>query len=88
MMKPGMHGSRINQVGKRHLVDIPQPLVNRVGNDFQDQRVVDCNKTIDRVVDDFADRGHCCCFVKGPERADGKSTIAAVNKLNLKVDRL
>ena len=55
MMQPGMHGTRVNQVGKRHLVNIPQPLINRVGNDFQDQRVVDCNKTIDRVVDDFAD---------------------------------
>jgi hypothetical protein len=27
--------------------------------------VVDGNKTINRVVDDLADRSHCCVFVKG-----------------------
>lgn len=87
MMQAGMDCSGVYQVGKSHLVDIPQPLVHRVGNDFEDQRMVNSNKTIDRVVDDFADCRHCCCFVKDPERADGKSTIATVNKLNLKPDR-
>ena len=36
-----------------------------MGNYLQDQRVVNGNKTIDRVVDDLADSGHCCVFVKG-----------------------
>jgi hypothetical protein len=44
---------------------IPQTLVVRMGNYLQDQRVVNGNKTIDRVVDDLADGGHCCVFVKG-----------------------
>jgi len=55
MMKPGMYGTRIHQMGESHLVYIAQPLVNGMGHNIQDQRVVDSNKTIDRVVDDFAD---------------------------------
>jgi len=47
-----------------HLVNITQPLVHRVGDDLQYQRVIDRNKTIDRVVDDLADNRHCCVFVK------------------------
>jgi hypothetical protein len=46
-------------------MNITQPLVNGVGNNIEDQRVVNGNKTIDRIVDDFAYSRHCCFFVKG-----------------------
>jgi hypothetical protein len=72
-----MNGSRIYQVRKSHLVNIPQTLVVRMGNYLQDQRVVDGNKTIDGVVDDLADGGHYCVFVKAKaakvQRAELKS---------------
>jgi hypothetical protein len=44
---------------------IPQSLVVRMRDYLQDQGVINGNKTIDRVVDDLADVGHCCVFVKG-----------------------
>lgn len=84
MMQPGMNSTGIYQVGKCHLVNIAQPLVPGVGNNLQDQRVINCNKTIDRVVDDLANWRHCCFFVKGPGRAGGKSTTTGLNKLFLK----
>jgi hypothetical protein len=52
-------------MGKRHLVNIAQPLIPGMRNYLQYQRVINGNKSIYRVVDDFADSGHCCCFVKG-----------------------
>jgi hypothetical protein len=60
MDSPGVY-----QVSESHLVYIPQPLVYRMRDDLQYQRVINSNKTVDRVVDDLADRGHCWIFVKG-----------------------
>jgi hypothetical protein len=60
-----MNGAGIYKMGKGHLVNVSQSLVIRMGNYLQDQRVVDGNKTINRVVDDLADGSHCCVFVKG-----------------------
>jgi len=45
--------------------------------------MINRNKTIYRVVDDFADLRHCWGFVKGPQRAGGKSTKAEIKKLFL-----
>ena len=45
--------------------------------------MVDGDKTINRVVNDFVDGHQCCFFVKGPEGAGGKSTTAEFNKLFL-----
>jgi hypothetical protein len=84
MMQPRMHGAWIHQVSKSHLVYIPQPLVKRMRNDLKDQRMIYRNKTIYRVVDDLAYFSHCWVFVKGPERAGGKTTNAEVKKLFLK----
>jgi len=36
-----------------------------MGNYLQDQRMINGNKTIYRVVDDLANNRHCCVFVKG-----------------------
>jgi hypothetical protein len=83
MMQPGMHCSGINQMGKSHLVDIAEPLVIRMRNDMQYQRMINGNKTINRVVNDLADRIHCCLFVKAIIRTGGKSTKGRVKKLNL-----
>jgi len=60
-----MHSARIYEVCKCHLVNITEALVHRVGYQLQNQRLVDRNKTIYRVVDDLANWRHCCCFVKG-----------------------
>ena len=47
--------------------------------------MINGNKTIHGVVDDLPKSWHgCCVFVKGPEQAGGKSTIAEFNKLFLK----
>jgi hypothetical protein len=42
-------------MSKSHLVNIAQPLVPGMRNYLQYQRVINSNKTIDRVIDDFAD---------------------------------
>ncbi len=72
-------------MSKSRLVNITQPLINRVRYDLQDQWMINGNKTINGVIDDFTNHRHCCCvFVKDPERAGGKSTIGGVNKLHLR----
>jgi hypothetical protein len=80
MMQTGMNGARVNKVGKGHLVNTPQPLVIGVGYDIKNQRMIDSNKTIDRVVDDFSGGWHVAFLL----RVAGKTTIAEVIKLNLK----
>ena len=52
-------------------------------DNLQYQRMINGNKTIYRVVYDFADAGHCWGFVKGPERAGGKCTKGEIKKLFL-----
>src|SRR5258705_1716749 len=83
VMQPGVYCPGIYQMSKCHLVDIPEPLVVRMRDHLQYQRMVDRNKTIYRVVDDLADWGHCCFFVKGFKRAGGKCTKGEFNKLFL-----
>ena len=45
----------VDQMSKSHLMNVPQPLIICMGDYLQDQRVVNGNKTIYRVVDDLAD---------------------------------
>src|SRR5436190_24102641 len=84
-MQSRMYSTRIYQMSKSHLMNITQPLINRVRYDLQNQWMINSNKTINRIIDDLANCRHCCCvFVKDPERAGGKSTIGGVNKLHLR----
>src|SRR4030095_14394508 len=84
MMQPGMNCTRINQMCKSHLVNITQPLINRMRYNLQDQWMINSNKPINRIVDDLAYHRHCCCvFVKDFESTVDKSTIRGVNKLHL-----
>jgi hypothetical protein len=78
-----MYGAGIDQMSECHLMNVPEPLVNRMGDDIKDQRMVYGNKPIYRVVDDFANIGHCWGFVKGPARAGGKCTKGEIKKLFL-----
>jgi hypothetical protein len=48
-----MHGAGINKMRKCHLLDPPESLVVRMGNDVQDQRIIYRNKTVYRVVNYF-----------------------------------
>jgi len=49
--------------------------------------MVDRDKTIHRIVDDFPHKRHrCCVFVKAFLKAVGKTTIAGFNNLNLIAD--
>ena len=56
MMQPGMHRSRIYEVSHSHLVDPSQPLVIRMRNELVDQFIINGNKTINRIVDNFMKR--------------------------------
>ena len=82
-MQPGMYSPRVDQMSKRHLIDIAQSLIKRMRNNLQDQGMVNSNKAINRVINDLADWRHCCVFVKGRESVGGKCTKAAVKKLFL-----
>jgi hypothetical protein len=87
MVQPGMHGARIDEVSKSHLVNAAKTLIVGVRNDAEYERMVDRDKTIHRIVDDFPHKRHCCCvFVKALLRAIGKTTIAGFNNLNLIAD--
>jgi hypothetical protein len=82
-----MHGTWIDEVSKSHLVNASKSLVVGVRNDAKYERVVDCDKTIHRIVDDLSHKRHCCCvFVKALLKTVGKTTIAEFNNLNLIAD--
>jgi hypothetical protein len=49
-----MNGPGIYKVGKCHLVDIAKPLIPGMRNNLQYQRMINGNKTINRVVNNFA----------------------------------
>src|SRR5204862_6900890 len=83
MMQPGMNSTGIYKMCKCHLVNITQSLIEWMGNYLQDQRVINRNKAIYRIVDDLANRRHCCFFVKGPSGRIGKSTKGRYKKLFL-----
>ena len=69
MMQPGMHRTGIYQMSKCHLVNTAQPLIIRMRNDLQDQRMINGNKTIYRIVDDFSDSVPLLCLLlKGLKR--------------------
>ena len=80
-----MHCPWVNQMGKGHLVNPAQPLVIRVSDDIEYQRVINSDETIYGIINNFASEWHlsgCCFFVKALLKA-GKTTIAALKKLNL-----
>jgi len=54
-------------------------------NDLQDQRMIDGNKSIDRVVDDLADGVHFLIFGKARTGKENKSTLPAMKKLTYTV---
>ena len=79
-----MHGTRIDKVSKSHLVNTSKTLIIGVSNYAKYERMVDRDKTIHWIVDDFPHKRHCCCvFVKALLMTVGKTTIAGFNKLNL-----
>jgi hypothetical protein len=53
MLKAGVYGPGINQVCKTHLLYTAKALVKRIPDHFQYQWVVDGDKSINRVIDDF-----------------------------------
>ena len=53
MMKTGMNRSGINEVGKSHLLYATEALVERIPDDFQYQRMVNGDESVNRVIDDF-----------------------------------
>src|SRR5687767_5432470 len=87
MMQPGMYCAGIDQVCKCHLVNAPQALIVGMCNDIKYKWMVNCYKTINRIIDNFSCNGHencCCVFVKALIGTAGKTTIAGFKKLNLK----
>ena len=46
MMQAGMNSSRVHQVRHGHLVDPPQALVIRMGDDPVDELIIDTDKSI------------------------------------------
>jgi hypothetical protein len=53
MMQAGMHGTGIYQMGHSHLVDTPETLVIGMGDDAEDQLIIDSYESVYRIVDDF-----------------------------------
>src|SRR5450432_2483093 len=49
----GMYGSRINKIRKAHLLYTAQSLIKRMAHQFQYQRMVDGNKSINGIIDNF-----------------------------------
>jgi hypothetical protein len=66
MMQASVYGARIDQMRECHLVDTPQALVVRMGNNGQQKRMIHRDETMHRVIDDLSEReGHSCIdFVK------------------------
>jgi hypothetical protein len=53
MMETGMHGTRVNKIGKNHLLNPAQALVKRIADYIQNNWVIYSDKSVNRVVDDF-----------------------------------
>lgn len=53
-----MYGAGINQVGKCHLVNMAQSLKIRMAKDPPDQGIIDGDKPIYGIVDDFTHWRH------------------------------
>ena len=53
MMQAGNEQLLVHQVRHGHLVDPPQALVIRMGDDPVDELIIDTDKSIYRVVDNF-----------------------------------
>jgi hypothetical protein len=55
MMQTGMHSAGINEMRKGHLVNSPQTLVIRMRNNRKNERIINCDKAVNGVVDDLSD---------------------------------
>jgi hypothetical protein len=55
MMQSGMYRTGVNKVRHGHLVYPPQPLEIGVGNDFENQIIIDGDKSVNGVVDYFSE---------------------------------
>jgi hypothetical protein len=53
MVQAGVHGAGINEVSETHLLYPAKTLVEGMPHHFENQRMVDGNKSINRVIDDF-----------------------------------
>jgi len=53
MLKPRVHGPRINKVGQPQLLDPPEALEKRMLNKFIDNIIIDVDESIYGIVDDF-----------------------------------
>jgi hypothetical protein len=57
-MQPRVHGARIHKACHCHLLNAPQPLKIRMLNNAEQQRMIDGDKTVYRVVDNFSPNCH------------------------------
>jgi hypothetical protein len=48
-----MYGTGVNQRRKGHLMNPAQALIIRMRNNFEYERVIDCDKAINRVIDNL-----------------------------------
>ncbi len=53
MLKPGVNGARINQIGDAQLFNVPQALKPWVRNDVEDKITSDVDEAVERIVDNF-----------------------------------
>src|SRR4249920_2712125 len=53
VMETGVYGTGIYKIGKTHLLNPAQALVKRITDHIQKKRVIYCNKSVNRIVDDF-----------------------------------
>jgi hypothetical protein len=53
MMKPGVLGTGIYEMRQAGLLDAPQPLEERVGDEVEDQRCPDRDESVDRIIDEL-----------------------------------
>jgi hypothetical protein len=77
MMQAGMHGTRVYQVRKCHLMNAPQPLVPGMRNYLKNKRIIDGYKPINGVIDDLSDavcHSLPAFLLKLLPKAAGKST--------------
>src|ERR1700753_699181 len=54
MMQPGMHRTGIYQMCKSHLADPAQSLIKRMTRDIQQDRMIQRNKAIYRIIDNLS----------------------------------
>ena len=72
MVQPAVNSAGVHQVCHGHLADAAQPLKIRMGNNLVNQFIVNGNKTIHRVVNNFPER-HYIVLGYVPARMAGRT---------------